>query len=674
MPPVVRPAPLVSAQQSADLQSLLDACLSNDYAVNDKTARGEVYRIFKNDKAAASLAWGWLDKSLTCADEALDPPTYPFVETGESVTGNLGPAIRKKTSNSNNKAGPVLSIKDSENDTKQKAPENGKEKAHTTSRRGTDKAPRGSKRKLDSNDPKDVPETVEPEQKPHHAVVTALVKHSQLPRGKQYFNPSLRVSKDGRREGTSQVYPVDEDRVVMLAEQELLKHFEENKRLLRTITNFRFVSAKDGEKMVSVGFGKAPVDAQGGYKVHLVGLVTTANINWEMGQRAQAGFWFMDLDSMYDRPCELIWMKIPVHSIQYVRPSWWRDGTACVVVVWSGRGVYVLQGADMPYYHRHAGCLLKHTAENISKPIDILGAARPSWINVKYWADLRSDFRRMQAKYPENATAPPIPPISEADKHRLALEGRAASLSWQLRDKTERYSIVADLNSKTSVQRPRRGKKQDEQEEKMAEQLEQASALLDEMKRIKVDFDNVRAEIARLRAATAATANLSEESDDDPDVEMSTPEPAPALTSPTPSVSSTPREDPPAPRAPSVPPRAPSPASAPLPLHALADLLFSQTGDDVQAQPGAGMDVDTEASGTNTTSATVDVPRHPALFTDVPAPASTGTHQNPSRTGESPAGMPMGTSPSSSQVHGAFGKNTPPLNDSSAFGLDGFNM
>ncbi|KAG9101926.1 hypothetical protein FRC06_002484 [Ceratobasidium sp. 370] len=437
----------------------------------------------------------------------MDPPTYPFAETGKSVTGNLGPAIRKKkTSNSTNKAGPVLSIKDSKNDTKQKAPENGKEKAHTTSRIGTDKALCGSERKLDSNDLKDVPETVKPEQKPHHAVVTALVKHSQLPQGKQYFNPSLRVSKDGWREGTSQAYVVDKDRVVMLAEQELLKHFEENKQLLHTITNFCFVSAKYGEKMVGIGFGKAPVDTQGRYKVHLIGLVTTAKINWEMGQQAQAGFWFMDLDSMYNRPCELIWMKIPMHSIQYVCPSWWRDGTACVIVVWSGHSVYVLQGTDMPYYHRHVGCLLKHTAENISEPIDILGATWPSWINIKYWADLWSDFWRMQVKYLKNATAPPIPPISEADKHRLALEG------WQLQDKTERYSIVADLNSKTSVQRPQQGKKQDEQEEKMAEQLEQANALLNEMKGIKVDFDNVRAEIAGLRAATAATANLSGES------------------------------------------------------------------------------------------------------------------------------------------------------------------
>ncbi|KAG8731939.1 hypothetical protein FRC10_001326 [Ceratobasidium sp. 414] len=553
---------------------------------------------------------------------------------------------------------------------------------------------RGQKRKLD-NKGVDKPGTSRTEETPEPQVLIDTAKAPKLPKDATLFNHSLRIMKDGWPEGTSPKYPADEDKVVMLAEKHLIAHIDEIHRVIRTITNFRFVSAKNPEKMVTVGIGKSPVDQQDEPTTHLISLVATGSINWEMGQRAQAGFWFIDQTSLNEQPCELIWMRIPVETIQLMCPPWWRDGETYVVVVWSGRGVYVLQGADLPYSQRHAACSLKHNLPGLSKPVDVMGF-RPDWFDATYWPGLQSDFRRMRSKYPQNTGPPPVPQIDDSTKRSLKLEGQIAERVWQIQHKAELVKTLR-MSQKPIPASKRAIPKYKQNLEKIIKESdrnhEDVLRMEQEIQELRVKLKNLSSPPIRTRPSARKDLNkgggTSRAKSTTPPEEKS---PAPPPGSPPP-VSLTPPGGPPTSRVPSVPPRDPSvpprdpsvpprtpsvpprtpsmPPGAPRPQHSTTDALVSPPNADTQVSQTSAMDIDTDVGGgTETTPTTADIPLDPALFGDAQASADTSTDRAPSEAAPGPARRTSGTSPSSSQALGAFNQSTPPLQvDHTAFGL-----
>ncbi|CAE6419480.1 unnamed protein product [Rhizoctonia solani] len=227
-------------------------------------------------------------------------------------------------------------------------------------------------------------------------------------------------------EGTTWEDAIVEVVVTLMVEGDTLEHVDKSHKLIRTITNFRFVSRDNPTEMVSVGVGPAPVKDKKA-QVHLIGLVASANLEFEMGQRAQAGLWWVNEDILKKRPFHMVFMKIPVHEIQVYAPTWWRDGKTLAVVVWGSRGVYVLQGADLQYHHRYALCTLDPLVHAM-RPVNFLTLpARPSWIDAPFFENMKHDYRLGSQLHPENMAPPPLPKITTPEQKRLRLEGDIAS-------------------------------------------------------------------------------------------------------------------------------------------------------------------------------------------------------------------------------------------------------
>ncbi|KAF8693189.1 hypothetical protein RHS03_08369, partial [Rhizoctonia solani] len=253
-------------------------------------------------------------------------------------------------------------------------------------------------------------------------------------------NRTLRLLSNGKYEGKSPEHPVNEERVLLFVEESLVTYINAEEKLPRTITNFRFVSAEDETQMVSVGLG--PARDQKEPDVVLIGLVGSANLKWEMGQRLQAGLWWFDSETYYKRPVELVWMRIPVHRIETRKVDWWRNGNELVTVVWSSRGAYALQGADIPYVRRMAACFLHQNAPSYFQQTKLIlyeSAIHkaPKWINQNWLPDMVADYRKMMLFHPENTHEPSVPAISDNEAQRIKLEGGIASREWQIRDKRE---------------------------------------------------------------------------------------------------------------------------------------------------------------------------------------------------------------------------------------------
>ncbi|CCO35391.1 hypothetical protein BN14_09509 [Rhizoctonia solani AG-1 IB] len=256
-------------------------------------------------------------------------------------------------------------------------------------------------------------------------------------------NPTLRRLPSGEYEGTKPELPVDDAQVVFQVEDGLKTYVNAEEKFQRTITNFRFVSSEDENRMVSVGLGLCLNPDQP--EVVLLGLAGSANPCWEMGQRLQSGLWWYDAQTYFERPVELAFVRAPVLQIETRKVDWWRDGKYLVTLVWSHRSVYALQGADIPYFHRLANCFLRQDHPLYSRPVDFSvshygnNSNAPQWISQEWAPGLIADYRRMMLNHPENTQAPPVPGLSASERQRLKLEGDIASREWQIRYKVAQY-------------------------------------------------------------------------------------------------------------------------------------------------------------------------------------------------------------------------------------------